>query len=89
MLDIQKTDISSNLTIHCCQCSLKGIREDIDPLSVVTSNRAAEMMISAVMKQESERFMVLRHLGWESSSIIHLSWSMHLSPIQVKFDLIF
>ena len=47
------------------------------------------MMISAVMKQEMLRFMVLRHLGWESSSIIHLSWLMHFSPIQVKFDLIF
>ena len=47
------------------------------------------MMMSAVMKQESERFIVLLHLGWESSSIIHLSWSIHLSPIQVKLDLIF
>ena len=55
----------------------------------VTKRRAAEMMMSAVMKQESERFMVLLHLGWESSSIIHLSWSIHLSPIQVKLDLIF
>ena len=47
-------------------------------------------MMRAVMKQEMERFMVRLHLGCgESSSTDHLSWSIHLSPIQERFDKIF
>ena len=52
--------------------------------------RAAVMMMRAVMKQEMERFIVRLHLGCgESSSTDHLSWSIHLSPIQERFDRIF
>ena len=57
---------------------------------MVTRSVAAVMMMRAVMKHEMERFMVRLHLGCEeSSSTIHLSWSIHLSPIQERFDKIF
>ena len=56
----------------------------------LTNSVAAVMIIRAVMKQEIERFIVRLHLGCgESSSTIHLSWSIHLSPIQERFDKIF
>ena len=57
---------------------------------MMPSRRAAVMMMRAVMKQEMERFIVRLHLGCgESSSSDHWSWSIHLSPIQERFDRIF